>query len=198
TKKRDYKRSDTRKPEIINHLYQVLSQEGLQGTTLSKVAEHLGIATSVLLHHFKTKDDMFIELAKYVYNNYEKKYLALSAEKHPPKKCLESFLNVAFDQVWDETDESVYWALFYLGSRIKEIREREKLLTLRMKDYISDQIKKIQKTNEQLDHDPEAIAYLVIAMESGLDMLGASVGYDNDKIRIASQIAKKIATDLAK
>ena len=56
--------SDVRKPEILEHVYAVIKEEGLQGTTLSKIAEHMGVNSSLLIHYFKTKDDIMLALTE--------------------------------------------------------------------------------------------------------------------------------------
>jgi len=195
------KKSDIRKPEILKHLYQVLSKEGLRGTTLSKVAQHMGVNPSLIIHYFKTKDDMFTEMADSVFDGYEDHYFSEVVEKSAPLDSLEAIFDVMFDQDWDDTDESVYWALFYLGYRNKKVRKRDTAFRTRIKKHIIEKYLELHKSEEPVaeqEPDPEAIAFSIMAMENGLDNLGAIFGYKNEKMKKASDILKNISMELIK
>ncbi|MCF8068746.1 MAG: TetR/AcrR family transcriptional regulator [Desulfobacterales bacterium] len=195
------KKSDIRKPEILKHLYQVLSKEGLRGTTLSKVARHMGVNPSLIIHYFKTKDDMFMELADAVFDRYEAHYFNKIVENGEPEESLEAIFDIMFDQDWDDTDESVYWALFYLGYRIRKVRNRDTAYRNRIKNHIISKYRDLhesEKTEVVQDPDPEAIALSIMAMETGLDNLGTIFGYNNEKMKKASDILKSISMEIIK
>jgi len=55
-------KSESRKPEILQNLYKVVNREGLEGTTLNKVAKEMGVNSGLLVHYYKTKDEMIFAL----------------------------------------------------------------------------------------------------------------------------------------
>ena len=58
---RKNKNADHRKPEILESYYQVMIQKGIEGTSISKIAERLDIHPSLIIHYFKNKENMKLE-----------------------------------------------------------------------------------------------------------------------------------------
>ena len=54
-----------RKPEILESYYQILIQEGLEGASISKIAKHMDIHPSLIIHYFKNKEELFDYLNYY-------------------------------------------------------------------------------------------------------------------------------------
>jgi len=51
--------SDIRRQELRAAAFRVLQREGLQGTTLEKVAEEAGASKGIVLHYFRSKAELF-------------------------------------------------------------------------------------------------------------------------------------------
>ena len=51
-----------RKKEIIEQFYQVIVEDGLEKASLVKIAERLAVSPSLLIHHFKNKDELLNEI----------------------------------------------------------------------------------------------------------------------------------------
>lgn len=51
--------SDIRRQELRAAAFRVLQREGVQGTTLEKVAEEAGASKGIVLHYFGSKADLF-------------------------------------------------------------------------------------------------------------------------------------------
>ena len=65
-------RSDTKRSEIIKHVYDVIAESGIEGATLSRIANHMGIHKSLLTYYFHTKEEMIIALVDFITETYEK------------------------------------------------------------------------------------------------------------------------------
>jgi len=59
---RNYQKAEARKPEILENYYQVLIEEGFEGTSIGKIAKRMSIHPSLIIHYFKTKENMTVEL----------------------------------------------------------------------------------------------------------------------------------------
>lgn len=172
--------SNIRKLEIIEHLYEVLKCEGIQGTTLSKVADHMGVNSSLLVHYFKTKDNLMAELVDSLAERYtryfESRYEEIKKIKDPVKR-LNAMLDVLFDPDWDvAADASVFWACFYLSFKNKKIKERFRRiytgLTRRMAEEIKEQYIKIHSNAG----DSEKAAMAIISMIDGHAFYCSTIG----------------------
>src|SRR4029077_9830753 len=51
--------SDIRRRELRHAAYQVLQKEGMAGATIEKVAQRAGASKGIVLHYFKTKQELF-------------------------------------------------------------------------------------------------------------------------------------------
>ena len=56
---RKNQKAEIRKPEILENYYQVLIEEGLEGTSIGKIAKRMDIHPSLIIHYFKTKENSF-------------------------------------------------------------------------------------------------------------------------------------------
>ena len=48
-----------RQSEIIEAFYKVAQKEGLENVSLAKVATEMDVNTSLVLHYFKSKDELY-------------------------------------------------------------------------------------------------------------------------------------------
>src|SRR5580704_11562080 len=75
--------SATTRERILDRGLALMSQSGLGGVTLGVLADHVGISKSGLFAHFKSKDEVQIELLEYsVRHGYP--YIVEPAMKEPP------------------------------------------------------------------------------------------------------------------
>ena len=64
-----YQKAEIRKPEILENYYQVLLEEGFEGTSIGKIARRMDIHPSLIIHYFKNKENM--KHSKLTWHTYE-------------------------------------------------------------------------------------------------------------------------------
>jgi len=173
-------RADTRKPEIVEHLYRVMTTEGLQGTTLSKVAKSMGVNSSLLIHYFKSKDDMLVALVDFLGEEYTRYF----AEDRPRlekmedgQERIEAFVDAIFDPEWDDVvDKSVFWACFYLGFRYKRVRARLRQMFLQYTENVVREIRGLLGEEDSSSENVERIAVAIISLLEGYVYYRTAVG----------------------
>ena len=84
---RKNKSAALRKPDILESYYQVLIQEGLEGTSISKIANRIGIHPSLIIHYFKNKDNMKLELVDLLIEKYQSPAMINSDWLSPSRSC---------------------------------------------------------------------------------------------------------------
>ncbi|MEV4226632.1 TetR/AcrR family transcriptional regulator [Streptomyces bobili] len=57
-------RSEERRAEIVRAALEVIAERGYRGTSLTAVAERVGLTQQGLLHHFPTKDTLLVAVLK--------------------------------------------------------------------------------------------------------------------------------------
>ena len=68
---RKNRNAETRKPEILEGYYRVLIENGFEGSSIGKIAQHLGIHPTLILHYFKNKDNLQHELVEILITKYK-------------------------------------------------------------------------------------------------------------------------------
>jgi AcrR family transcriptional regulator len=62
SKRGPYSKSAPRRQQIIDQVLTVIDEVGLEGTSLRAIAEAIGVTHPVLVHHFGTKEQLFLEV----------------------------------------------------------------------------------------------------------------------------------------
>lgn len=114
---------ETRQKEILKAFYSIAKKEGLENTSIAKVAKHMDINPSLIIHYFSTKEDLLISLNDYILE----KYLALyssNAGSIESKEDLMEIIDKLFSRKWNRLfDDSVFYSFYaqtYQSSRLKE------------------------------------------------------------------------------
>ena len=117
-------KADERKPEILKSAYEVVKREGLENTTLAKIAEHMGVATSLLTHYFKSKIDIIESLAEYLSEIYNKTVFVDFSKIEDPQERIEAVLDARFWEYTNDTlDDKVWYDVYNMSLRNKRIKE---------------------------------------------------------------------------
>jgi len=172
--------SDVRKPEILEHVYAVIKEEGLQGTTLSKIAEHMGVNSSLLIHYFKTKDDIMLALTEAIierYLSYFDKHLKRIDKIKNPARRLDAILDAMFDPRWDRVvDVEVFYACFYMGFQNRQVNKRIAEVYFNFKKQMTKEIKEYYLNGKATSKESEQAAIAVISLLEGYGYYRVVVG----------------------
>ena len=191
--------SHVRKPEILEHVYAVLKVEGILNTSLAKIANHMGVNSSLLIHYFKTKDNMMAELVDSLaerYANYFEGNRKALMDVQDPTIRLDTLLDLLFDPDWESVvDASVFWGCFYLGYRNEKIKERFKKMYEGFMKAIAKEIRERRK-RENLDIvDSGKAAIAIIALIDGYAFYNSAVDREHpnpEELKYLKGVAKKI------
>ena len=128
--------SHIRKPEILKHTYKVVEEEGFKGMTIGKIAKRMGVNSGLLIHYFKSKEGLIMEMVDYLYeasmNNYLKELETLTSSR----ERMETLLEILFDDggTWPQRD-AVFWSCYAMGFRDEKIRERIQDMMLKFIEF---------------------------------------------------------------
>ena len=118
-------RAVMRKQEILEHFYLVMAKEGFENASIAKVAASMDVNPSLLIHYFKTKEEMVIDLVDFFLNKYEAAFIEDFKKEADVKARFEKAINTIFGLDWLNVGEySVFYACYYLAARHEKIRER--------------------------------------------------------------------------
>ena len=95
--------ADLRKPEILESYYQVLIEEGLEGTSISKIASRIGIHPSLIIHYFKNKENMKLELVDLLIEKYQSPAMINFDHIEDDEEHFNAIIDVIFSFKWNRT-----------------------------------------------------------------------------------------------
>ncbi len=184
-------KADERRPEILKSAYEVVSREGLENTTLAKIAEHMGVATSLLTHYFKSKDDIIESLADYMVEIYDESVMLDYNKITDSRKRIEAILDA---RLWEFSrqvvEDRVWYDVYNLSLRNKRINKCFEDLYNRDTSAVKREMDIILK-DSGIDADPEAVSAAVIMMSEGISYY-YSILNDDKKTDAAASVVKEM------
>ncbi len=132
------KTAEFRKPEILEHFYQVIIEQGIEGASIIKIAKSMSIHPSLISHYFKTKGAMLIEFADFIKLKYDPLFIRDQfVTITDPQQRYEKFFDVMFSETNIKSVNSiVYYAMYYMSYRNPEIKSRFSDMFKKHRDFI--------------------------------------------------------------
>lgn len=137
-------KNNTKKTDIIAAYATVIEKQGIEGASLSAVANHLGINQSLIFHYFENKEDLTCQLASHVAE------LALASYSNAWKSnttindaTFEYFVEYILEIHHNRRkimSPKLYYALTYLMPRQKTVQDIFAGLTQSLVEIISSKI----------------------------------------------------------
>jgi len=181
--------SHIRKPEILRHAYKVVEEEGFEGTTIAKIADRMGVNSGLLIHYFKTKDKLILELVDYLLEITLESYRKLLGGLSTPQERLNTLLNTIFEPSENSPSRGkVFWSCYSLGLRNQKVWERMQKLNQRLIRYCLAEIELYEKAGLVKLQNKEEVATIVFAISEGYGYFRNTLP-DNPHL---SQVAKSM------
>ena len=168
---RKNKNAALRKPDILESYYQVLIQEGLEGASIGKIADRIGIHPSLIIHYFKNKENLKLELVDLLIEKYESPAMIDFDHIEDDEEHFNAIIDVIFSIKWNRTvDPGVHFGFYYLSLRNEQILARFRVMFKWLRDYLCEKLiyfndKGIIRVNDVI----KAADYVVTLME-GLEL----------------------------
>jgi len=119
---------EQRKAEIIKAFYAVAKKEGLENASISKVADYAKINPSLVMHYFKTRDELMVALNDFILERYLNIYKVNGSVVDTREKLIHLIENL-FSRKWNRLfDDGVFYSFYAQVYRNKRFRESFKQL----------------------------------------------------------------------
>ncbi len=118
---------EERQKEIVIAFYKVAKKEGIENTSIAKVADMMGVNPSLVMHYFKTKDDLLQALVDFNLEKYLSIY-SVNGKVDSKEKVLQIIENM-FSRKWHRLfDDGVYYSCYSFIYRNKRFKREFKEL----------------------------------------------------------------------
>jgi AcrR family transcriptional regulator len=168
--------SHIRKPEILHHTYKVVEDEGFMGMTIGKVATRMGVNSGLLIHYFKSKEGLIMEMVDYLFKISMKSYHAELENHTAPKDRFQCLMRILFTTSGKGPQrDAVFWSCYAMGFRNADIRDRIQSM---QKKFIAFGIREItawEKAGLVRVPDKEKAAATILALSEGFGILRNSL-----------------------
>ena len=156
-----------RQKAIIKAFYKVARKEGLENASIAKVAHVLDVNPSLVIHYFKTKQDLIHGLIEYVLERYRLIYNPENGTSNPRER-LEKIIRNLFSRKWDKLfDGGVFYSSFSLIFRDKTLKVHYKNLHDHLREMLTDTLKEARDNNVIEIEDVEKTADLIFIFIEG-------------------------------
>ncbi len=149
--------TDIRQEEIIRAFYNTAKKYGLENASVGKVADEMQISKGLVLHYFKSKEELVLALNTFILDRYLEFLTNSSKYEMTSKENIEAYIDLLFSRDWgDYIDDGVFYsfyALIYQNERVKENfkshhEELIKVLRLKLSEAVLGGVLKNQNIEE--------------------------------------------------
>ncbi len=165
------KEAEDRKQEIIEEFYRVIIEDGLEKASLVNIARRLSVSPSLLIHHFKNKDELILSLIDFIIKRYIGAFLKIIQDIHDKKERILAIIDVVLSEEWSKTiDDRAYITCLYLSHQNKRVRERLRVMHRMFINMLEEEIAGLVDADSDGDIQAEKVTRLIICVQEGLDI----------------------------
>lgn len=171
--------AELRKPEILEGYYHVLIQEGLEGTSISKIAKHLGIHPSLILHYFKNKENLRLALIELMISKFKSRHLISFEHIEDDTERFTALLDTIFSYEWSRTvDPGVHFGFYYQSFRDSSVSSLFRDMFRWLRDYLYKEFVIFNAKGIIRVQDEMKAADFVVTLMEGMEFHAQFLGYD--------------------
>lgn len=187
-----------RKPEILEGYYDVLIKEGLEGTSISKIAKRLDIHSSLIFHYFQNKENLTFELIDLMIEKFKSVHLLEFEHIKDDEERFTALINTIFSYQWSRTvDPGIHFGFYYQSFRDERTLERLKKMFTWLKGFLQGQLIDFNNKGVIRVEDEEKAADYIVTLMEGLEFHSQFLG-DGQPFEIFAETAKKSVLMLLK
>ncbi len=158
---------EVRQKEIVKAFYSVSKKEGLENTSIAKVAGHLRVNPSLIIHYFKSKDELILALIDFILERYRRIYKdknsIISREK------LIEQIDMLFSRKWNSLfDDGVFYSCYALTYRNEKIKNRFREIHEELRLIFANTLENARKNNVIKDVNIKEATDLIFTMVDGV------------------------------
>lgn len=153
----------------------MVNEHGFSGTTLAKVADSVGMNPSLLLHYYKSKDEMIVGFVDFIIRKYEDFYLKPLETLTDPKerlKYLVDTLLVERGDVEELVSDRGFYECYALSITHPKIKKMFQQFYDRFRQSLTKELIDIQEAGVIKVKNAKIAAGLLIVLLEGKDFYG--------------------------
>lgn len=152
---------DVRQKEIIEVFYNLAKKEGLENTSIAKIAKEMGVNPSLIIHYFDTRDDLTYGLIDYILDKYGLIFATGKPKVLDSRDSLLRIIDDIFSKKWNALfDDSLFYSCYALTFRDTQCKAMYKrlldslrtTLCIHIEQCVSDGFSRVENAAEVADN----------------------------------------------
>ena len=179
---------ETRQREIIKVFYKVAKKEGLENTSIAKIAKVMDINPSLIIHYFQTKEELTYALIDYILDKYLLIYKISRDSNVPLLEALTTVIDDLFSKKWNNLfDDGLFYSCYALTFRERKVKAMYKDLSDSLRERLAALILRCKQEKVLKVKDPRRTADLIFALVDGAYYY---LSLADDKVEFNSKITE--------
>lgn len=112
------------KDKILEAFYELVIEDGIENSALSKVAKKIGINTSLIFHYYENKEDLVSHFFDYVLARSRDVFCFEDLSSEDIATAFETYINRIINLQYSKTDSKAYYTCYVLALRKDEYNKR--------------------------------------------------------------------------
>ncbi|AIY11949.1 MULTISPECIES: TetR family transcriptional regulator [Cellulophaga] len=160
--------SVARRKEIIKAFYKVAKEIGLENTSIAKVAEDLSISNGLIMHYFKTKDELLIGLNEFILEQHLNIVQNDENGIIDTKQKLHNLITSLFSRNWNKYfDDGVFYSCYALIYRKKDFNDSFKSYLQALHTVLATKLIEAKENGIICNEDIHEITEIIFALIDG-------------------------------
>lgn len=156
-----------RQKEIVKAFYKVAKKEGLENASIAKVAFEMDVNPSLVIHYFKSKQELIHGLIEFTLEQYRQIYKPENGVADPKMKLKKTILSL-FSRKWDKLfDDGVFYSCFSLIFRDKKMKKHFSALHDHLRLLLADTLQEAKDDGVINVEDVEKTAEFIFVLIEG-------------------------------
>jgi AcrR family transcriptional regulator len=155
--------AEERKAQLLQAARKLFVAKGYRGTSINEIAAEVGVTKGAVYFHFGSKEDILLELVRYIFDGYEERFREGLSEQLSPVEMFRRHLGMHLDcDAVKEADAVDIWIQAWRVPRIK------RFITRRLNRARRDLLKLVDMSGLPSEVDREAVVVFLLAAGDGL------------------------------
>ncbi|ERM81781.1 hypothetical protein P872_19190 [Rhodonellum psychrophilum GCM71 = DSM 17998] len=160
--------SAIRKKEIVEAFYNTAIKEGLESTSIAKIAKSLDIQPSLIIHYFKSKEELVTALIDHCLELYLRIFEKAYTHRRNSSDVLYALVQRMFSKDWNDLfDDGVYYSAYALVYREPQVKEKFNKIHKTLRAKFSSLLKECDAFGHINCKEPDQTSNLIFSLLDG-------------------------------
>lgn len=159
---------EKRQLEIIKVFYKVAKKEGLENTSIAKIAKVMDVNPSLIIHYFDSKEELTYALIDFLLDKYLTIYKAEAKNSTQLHRKITTLIEDIFSKKWNKLfDDGLFYSCYALTFREKKVKAMYSDITEALRNHLAQLIHACNDTGALKIEKPRDVADLIFALVDG-------------------------------